>query len=1013
MKKVLFIFLFTTILFTTNFAQNFPQQLIPDTVFNKYVIPCGLSPENILKLDVSNEEGIQLKTLPINFEALAIIQCGRFDIYYEDLLSTTPNGGFSDPTEGLNRRNTLCAVLTYVQSVFDFSNIPLSTPIKLHVNQSFAPTVNPAPNTTTFLAFAGPTFINTGTPSIINGFVSDYVNTGIDPATSNQYHASLTVNFDQTFNPNPTPINWLNNYTLPIQNCHYDLYSVLLHEIGHTLGWLSYTRNNSTTGFPESILGNNQFSALDNTLHKGTVLPLNLNPLIVGAPSSPSINPIYATNTNALTNNDIWINPLAAPDNDPVYLGLLVTFWPTSFAVNSILSHLDDQMWMYSIRARISPGDNKDYVMGPFGVQGILRRTFENIEINTFLNLGYAINPSFPGIVNVPNSLPYSSRMASYPNYLDNLFPETVTPDFTLVNNIGSSIVINLSTDPTIVDNDGDPVSVLPSSLVNIRGCGNGGNNHNQLVLSSANQIITYTPRPNFYGRAQFGFKLFDGKDEGSYVIYTIDVLRGTNVNCTPGSNLILNGNLEEGSEVKQLGVNEVIDASVVEQTLLREGKLRLGIHFGDSHPGNYLSNNWTPFGSGDMIRNSQIRCNGTQYKSSAGWWNTSFPTPTSNVPKPLPAGNNGDRYRDVSQSLNYFNLCSDMQTCKRYVLEFDYFAQPFWLSNGTVLPLTIGFTNTAILTALPTHTYSTVENITITNNSWQHITIPFTYCGTTPASIMNLQNTAIFGFLMDNFELREDLNPPPPLTASINPANPSICVGDNITLSSTVNDALCNVTYLWSPGGATTPTINVAPSSTTTYSLTVDDGCRSTTVNNTVTVNPLPTITITPSAPTICLGESTNLAASGALTYVWSPATGLSSTTDPTVIANPTTTTYTVTGTDINGCSSTSTVTVTVDATCGSIDCTLPTTLILPNGATGPTTLSNAVVEVQGLLTISSNATYTNVKFKMAAGARINITSGNTLTLNKCHLFSCTQLWKEITVNPNANLYVMTYTET
>ena len=32
---------------------------------------------------------------------------------------------------------------------------------------------------------------------------------------------------------------------------------------------------------------------------------------------------------------------------------------------------------------------------------------------------------------------------------------------------------------------------------------------------------------------------------------------------------------LEEGSEVKQLGVNEVIDASVVEQTLLRNSQLR------------------------------------------------------------------------------------------------------------------------------------------------------------------------------------------------------------------------------------------------------------------------------------------------------------------------------------------------------------------------------------------------------------------------------------------------------
>jgi hypothetical protein len=53
----------------------------------------------------------------------------------------------------------------------------------------------------------------------------------------------------------------------------------------------------------------------------------------------------------------------------------------------------------------------------------------------------------------------------------------------------------------------------------------------------------------------------------------------------------------------------------------------------------------------------------------------------------------------------------------------------------------------------------------------------------------------------------------------------------------------------------------------------------------------------------------------SGADTYVWSPATGLSATTGSTVSANPTvTTTYTVIGTGANGCQSSDTVTVTVN---------------------------------------------------------------------------------------------------
>ncbi|WP_290839088.1 GEVED domain-containing protein [Flavobacterium sp.] len=83
-----------------------------------------------------------------------------------------------------------------------------------------------------------------------------------------------------------------------------------------------------------------------------------------------------------------------------------------------------------------------------------------------------------------------------------------------------------------------------------------------------------------------------------------------------------------------------------------------------------------------------------------------------------------------------------------------------------------------------------------------------------------------------------------------------------------------------------------------------------------TVTVT-RPTITVTPSSAAICNpgGSAVTLTAGGAVSYSWSPATGLSATTGATVSANPSaTTTYTVTGTDVNGCTSSSTVVVTVN---------------------------------------------------------------------------------------------------
>jgi len=63
-----------------------------------------------------------------------------------------------------------------------------------------------------------------------------------------------------------------------------------------------------------------------------------------------------------------------------------------------------------------------------------------------------------------------------------------------------------------------------------------------------------------------------------------------------------------------------------------------------------------------------------------------------------------------------------------------------------------------------------------------------------------------------------------------------------------------------------------------------------------------------------ICLGSSTILTATGANSYTWSPADGLSATTGNSVTANPTqNTTYTVIGTNPGNCSSTKSTTVTI----------------------------------------------------------------------------------------------------
>lgn len=80
---------------------------------------------------------------------------------------------------------------------------------------------------------------------------------------------------------------------------------------------------------------------------------------------------------------------------------------------------------------------------------------------------------------------------------------------------------------------------------------------------------------------------------------------------------------------------------------------------------------------------------------------------------------------------------------------------------------------------------------------------------------------------------------------------------------------------------------------------------CHSDTTTITITKNPLPTVSITPNAITICKGDTATLTAGGASTYVWS--TGETTTSIKVTDSIQ----YVVTGTDVNNCSNTDTAKV------------------------------------------------------------------------------------------------------
>ena len=103
---------------------------------------------------------------------------------------------------------------------------------------------------------------------------------------------------------------------------------------------------------------------------------------------------------------------------------------------------------------------------------------------------------------------------------------------------------------------------------------------------------------------------------------------------------------------------------------------------------------------------------------------------------------------------------------------------------------------------------------------------------------------------------------------------------------------------------------IDISASTAGSYVITYTDIDAATATFN-LSINALPTVIVNASAGTICNGESTTLTASGASTYVWNDG----NTDNPRTVSPTTTTLFTATGTDSNGCTSSGGTTITVNA--------------------------------------------------------------------------------------------------
>lgn len=214
-----------------------------------------------------------------------------------------------------------------------------------------------------------------------------------------------------------------------------------------------------------------------------------------------------------------------------------------------------------------------------------------------------------------------------------------------------------------------------------------------------------------------------------------------------------------------------------------------------------------------------------------------------------------------------------------------------------------------------------------------------------------------------------------------------AVCAGTSATLTASGAN-----TYTWTSVG-TGSTIVVTPTAATTYTVDGTDanGCVGTQIVS-VNTNSLPVMSANTSASVLCVGNSATLTASGANTYSWtSVGAGASVVVSPT-----TTTTYTVEGTDVNGCTDTISIVQTVSL------CTGINNLATVNGVSIYPNPSNGLITL--IVTDATKAMYFEVYDAVGKKVIVKEISASETSINLSELANGIYSYRLLNANGNVS---------
>jgi hypothetical protein len=926
-----------------------------EKVFNRFGDSIALS-----KIIIDPKDGVTQKALG------PLCSSGYFDLYFE-----IGSGMEGNSTVELARRAVICQVFSDLSQFIQTPNPNVHVNILIkNINTElpgYNPSINSNPSATSNVLglasayYLAPSVNSTTTGGIIDNEVWKTINTGVDsysgvmspflldPTNQNNfglYHGYMAINFN-----NPT-INWHTDLSQNTSTGLYDLYTVVLHEVTHALGFASLIDENGNSKFG---VGYPYYSRFDKFLHTNTNIPIILNQ---GNCS------MYSFGLNPNLNSSV-LHPIAQDCSNQIrYIGAInqAAYTPAVFENGSSLSHLFDECHLpnyYTI--------NEYYTMSYANGTGLvyMKRYLKPEERSVLCDLGYQVNSSFGN----PNNLNYYDYNSTTCTGLGvygvndgidvNGFVEFITP----VNNP------NGPTFSGIVSNDINADHFECLQVV----YGNGIPS-----TTSGTSFQFYSTTPGFVVLRYIPVSSSNIRGNITYVYVYV-----SQSNCTPTTcNYVNNGDFELTTDCGEIGSSPLNNTACwIPYTCSPDLFLRnctnpfstWGTTF--DIPATYASNNpfeaWNGFinnsfmGMGSNVYNyhESIQTklnipllNGHIYKISL------YARCGDNYGAPiLPLGYNGELL--IGGAVSQLSpTCSPQTIAPSGIVQLgDIFAVANDL-NWHHLEQTFQYNGQVNLNQLIIYNYSNISQLNGFHNVYLYIdqveitevqpnlnlNLPSSICLNQQINDLSIYapvsggyfngpgitlsgNTYSFnpslagiGIHTISYTYTNNLNCTISIedeievinsnfTISATTNNSSICIGQDVLLSA---NSSTPATYTWNPGNIPGPVLIATPNTSTLYTLTAtsNQGCVEN-LSIPVTVNPLPNIQVNPEITTICEGQSVQLSASGAESYVWSPNNYLSNLTGSVTTASPTSSfTYTVMGTTTSGCSSSATISINVN---------------------------------------------------------------------------------------------------